>query len=128
MKCPECGAAMELVTHPEWTYPSGAPRKLYRCTDRLFCTGGHGAHPDGAPLGVPGDRATRAARVRAHDALDVLAAHFGLSRKAVYVWLRTAMQLTEAEAHVGRFTAEQCAAVVRLVKDVVGPDCTINTN
>src|SRR5947209_4648356 len=77
--CPDCGSPMEAAVHPEYTYPGGGARRYYRCTNRLFCSTSHWAHPDGTPLGVPGDRATKAARVRAHDALDVLAAHFGFS-------------------------------------------------
>jgi hypothetical protein len=119
MTCPDCGSPRELVTHPEWRYPGGGPRKYYRCRDRLFCTATHGAHPDGTPLGVPGDRATKAARIEAHDALDDLACHFGLTRKAVYAWLRDVMKLSEPEAHVGRFDEARCAEVVRLAAEAV---------
>ena len=119
LKCPDCGGLMELATHPEWTYPGGNPRKYYHCTDRLFCTATHWAHPDGTPLGVPGDRATKLARTEAHDALDRLQARFGIHKALVYFWLQRTMHLSVVEAHIGRFTIDQCSEVVRHVNTVL---------
>lgn len=115
LKCPDCGGPMELATHPRWTYPNGKPRKYCRCTDRLFCTLTHGAHPDGTPLGVPGDRMTKLARTEAHDALDRLQTRFGMHKTLVYFWLQRTLRLSVDEAHIGRFTIDQCNEVVRQV-------------
>jgi hypothetical protein len=115
LPCPECGRPMELVEHPVYTYPAGGKRLYYRCTDRLFCTATHWAHPDGTPLGVPGDRKTKEARVLAHDALEVLRIDRGWTRRRLYRWLQQALNLSQAEAHVGRFTVAQCDEVIRRV-------------
>lgn len=122
LKCPDCGRPTELATHPQWTYPNGKLRKYHRCGDRLFCTATHWAHLDGTPLGVPGDRATKTARSEAHEALDRLQTRFGMHKALVYFWLQRTMQLSVADAHIGRFTTEQCNEVVRLVNAALEPD------
>jgi hypothetical protein len=118
--CPECGRPMELAEHPEYTYPAGGKRLYYRCTDRLFCIATHWAHPDGTPLGVPGDRTTKEARIAAHEALDHLRTRHCWSRRRLYGWLQGVMNLSKAEAHVGRLTAAQCEAVIGSVEEALG--------
>ena len=120
LTCPECGRPMELAEHPEHIYPDGGRRKYYRCTDRLFCTATHWAHPDGTPLGLPGDRATKEARVSAHEAIDRLSVRNGWSKWRLYGWLQRITNLTKEEAHIGRFTVAQCEAVIHGVEEALG--------
>jgi len=114
LACPECGAPM--VLKPSRYKP------FYGCTRwrETGCPGAHGAHPDGSPMGVPAPLETRRARRRAHATFDLLwqsRRHASNSaRKNAYVWMRQAMGLSVEEAHIGRFTIEQCEQLIALVE------------
>jgi hypothetical protein len=66
--CPECGAPMML------RYSRRYERPFYGCSryERTKCPGTHGAHPNGEPLGIPADCATKAARHELHLVFDQL--------------------------------------------------------
>ncbi len=106
--CGDCSAPMELR--------NSRYGKFYGCSRYPACDGTHGAHSDGRPLGVPADAATRQARVRAHAAFDTLWKGGAMSRTEAYEWLRGAMGLSRAEAHIGSFTKEQCDALMWCVE------------
>jgi ssDNA-binding Zn-finger/Zn-ribbon topoisomerase 1 len=110
LKCPDCGTVMTYRA----TSPYGRP--WYACPRYPACNGAHGAHPDGTPLGVPADKTTRAARVRAHEMFDRLWKNAPSNRKKRkrvkwYAMLREHMQLTREQCHIGSMTREQCAIV-----------------
>jgi hypothetical protein len=114
LTCPECGAPM--VLKPSRYKP------FYGCTRwrETGCPGAHGAHPDGSPMGVPATLETRRARRRAHAAFDRLWEGRRMKRRDAYAWMQRAMGLAVDEAHIGRFTAEQCEQLIGLV-DLAGP-------
>lgn len=104
--CGECSAPMELKR--------GQYGLFWGCTAYPLCRGIHGAHQaTGAPLGTPADAATRAARVKAHQALDRLWKSGTMSRAAAYRWLATVLELPPEEAHIAKLDAAQCARVVQ---------------
>lgn len=70
LACPECGSPMELAFSDRFRYRNGSRRLFYRCYRFPECSGTHGAHPNGAPLGKPADKATRSLRVAVHEELD----------------------------------------------------------
>ena len=72
------------------------------------CPGGHSAHPDGRPLGIPANRRTKDARIAAHHVFDHLWKGGQMSRSAAYRWMQTAMGMTPSEAHIARFSREEC--------------------
>lgn len=72
------------------------------------CKAAHGAHPDGTPLGIPADDRTKQARIEAHAEFDKLWKDGPLTRGGAYRWMQAAMHMREEEAHIGRFTYEQC--------------------
>ena len=109
MLCPECGRYMTLR--------DSVHGKFYGCTGFPRCRATHGAHPDGRPLGIPGDKATKAARIRAHEAFDRLWKCGGMRRAQAYRWLQKRLHMTSAEAHIGRFTVELCEAVIAAVTE-----------
>ena len=59
-------------------------------------------------MGTPGDKATKKARMRAHDVFDQLWKEKHMSRHEAYEWMCDQMSLTREEAHIGRFNIDQC--------------------
>lgn len=122
--CPDCGALME------YRFPRDGVRwknPRYVCTAEPERHGTHGAHPDGRPMGVPADRATRRARMRAHAAFDTLwkpgpAKKQRERRGLAYEALRGHLNMTADECHIGRFTLEDCARVEAFVEMWNRPD------
>jgi ssDNA-binding Zn-finger/Zn-ribbon topoisomerase 1 len=105
--CPECGSTMVLR--------SSSRGLFYGCTSFPRCRAGHGAHPDGTPLGVPADAETRAARVRAHEVFDKLWSGPGapFSRREAYAKVAEAMNLDSL--HFGELDARRCAEAVAII-------------
>lgn len=96
-------------------------RPFYGCSRFPECRGTHGAHPDGRPLGIPANKATRKARIEAHRFFDLLwkpaeGQKARMTRSQAYSWMRKKMKLTETEAHFSKFTQEQCETCVRVIK------------
>jgi hypothetical protein len=101
--CPECGDSMRLV-ETIWTdHPW-----QYRCIRSPLCPGTHGAHPDGRPLGVPGDAATKAARVAAHDVFDRLWKSGAMGRGEAYEELDAALGNDPGTSHFGSMGIAEC--------------------
>lgn len=109
--CPSCASDMVLRNSRYGLF--------YGCSAYPRCAEKHGAHPDGRPLGVPADFKTRQAHIRAHAAFDQLwqgnaRVSRSKARKRAYHWLMRTMSLTWDEAHIGRFTIDQCEKLIRL--------------
>jgi ssDNA-binding Zn-finger/Zn-ribbon topoisomerase 1 len=110
---------MVLRTTPKYRYPnSGEPRKFYGCSRFPDCQATHGAHPDGSPLGVPGDHETKLARSQAHAVFDRLwkGPDAQFTQKGAYAWLQRVMRLTPDEAHIGQFNKHQCRQVAEAAR------------
>lgn len=115
--CPDCGAQMVLRETKKYRWKNGQPRKFYGCSRWPACRAAHGAHPDGRPLGIPGNKETKEARIRAHDAFDGMAKRLGWSRTQAYNWLRHELKMTREEAHIGRMEIWQCEKVIQLCQE-----------
>ncbi len=107
VKCGECRSPMELRNSKHGQF--------YGCTKWPRCDGTHGAHPNGSPMGVPADKATKLARIEAHKAFDELWKSGTYSRSAAYSWMRKAMGLDRVAAHISRFDVEQCQQLQQLL-------------
>jgi ssDNA-binding Zn-finger/Zn-ribbon topoisomerase 1 len=107
--CGECRAPMRLK--------DSRFGKFWGCTQYPDCIGTHGAHPDGSPLGIPADAATKVARVEAHKAFDTLWQGGHMTRKAAYAWLCSAMKMDRRAAHISKFSSADCAKLVRLIRE-----------
>jgi ssDNA-binding Zn-finger/Zn-ribbon topoisomerase 1 len=112
--CPNCGAEMVLRTTTKFTYPNGEPRKFYGCSKYPTCTGTHGAHPDGRPLGVPGNDKVKDARHQAHAAFDPLWKENHMTRKEAYAWMSNNLGIEFA--HIGALDEDQCSKVIEMCK------------
>lgn len=110
LKCGECGSLMVLRKSKKYG------SLFYGCSRFPDCKGCHGAHPDGRPLGTPANRKTSEARIRAHDVFDRIWKQRRMTRPQAYAWMRQAMGLSEAEAHIGHFTFEQCEKLIATIK------------
>jgi len=113
LKCPECGAMMKLRNSKHGLF--------YGCEKYPACKASHGAYNDGRPKGTPGDKETRKARIHAHRIFDRLWKPKGeekarMTRSQAYAWMRKGLKLKEDEAHIGKFTVDQCEKLVALVK------------
>jgi hypothetical protein len=108
---------MTLATSQEFRYPGGEPRKYYRCANNKVCNVVCGAHPDGTPLGVPGNAATRSARIELHQVFDPLWTTGRWSRAEAYVILQLLTGLGQEEAHIARFDQEQCERVGEQIEE-----------
>lgn len=105
--CGECGHTMVLR--------DSKYGKFWGCSMFPKCRGAHGARPDAvARLGVPADKATKLARIEAHDAFDELWRNGPMpSRRAAYNWLRQHPSLPN---HIGQMTEAECRRLVQLTK------------
>lgn len=107
--CGDCGAAMVLR--------NSRFGKFFGCSRYPDCTGTHGAHPDGRPLGSPADLNTRKARIKAHNAFDHLWRSGSMSRGAAYHYLQQIMNKNEEEAHIAKFSEEECNQLLEKLKN-----------
>lgn len=111
LKCGECGAPMDLRESKKY---QKAP--FYGCQRFPECRGTHGARPDGSPLGIPANKATKRARMRAHAIFDeVWKKRLTKHRGGAYAWMRQVMNLSAEKAHIAMFNAEQCEELIELV-------------
>jgi len=101
-----CGA--EMLAMPSTFHTD---RVYYRCPV-ADCEGVVGSHPDGRPVGTPANRATRAARIRAHNAFDPIWQSGEMKRTAAYAWLVEATGVR----HIGESSIEECERVIAACK------------
>ena len=108
--CPACKPTVLMRLAPSM-YRDGF---YYRCPNYVRCRGTVTAHPDGKPAGVPGDAVTKGMRQHAHKAFDQLwkGKNPRFTRQDAYRVLQRAMNLSEREAHIGKFSADQCQALI----------------
>ena len=118
LDCPQCKTGAKMILRRRRS--DGAP--FYGCEKWPACKATHGAHPDGTPLGIPGTQDEKAARIRAHAAIDVIWQSGRMTRGGMYAWLRRSMNLSEAECHVGRFNVAQCEEAIRLANAFMAKD------
>jgi ssDNA-binding Zn-finger/Zn-ribbon topoisomerase 1 len=115
LECAECGSVMRLRITDRFKYGNGKPRMFYSCIRWPTCNGTHGCHPDGSPLGIPGDAITKKYRREAHERFDQLWKNGHLSRPRSYQFLQYLMGMTKDEAHIARFDKLQCERLIQLI-------------
>lgn len=111
LKCPDCGGRMALRV--------GKWGRFYACVNFPECKGRHGAHPNGAPKGIPGDADTRAARAETMRALEAISE--GKKTPAeVESMLREVATLSGIQRpfRIGRRDAECCRRITEAARHV----------
>lgn len=113
IRCAECSGTMRLRPSKHGLF--------YGCENYPTCSCALGAHPNGAPKGIPGDASTRRARKLAHRIFDRLwreeEGHKPrMTRAQAYAWMRRTLKLTEDEAHIAKFQTELCETLIAAVK------------
>jgi ssDNA-binding Zn-finger/Zn-ribbon topoisomerase 1 len=108
---------MVLRSTSKYRYGNGQKRFFWGCCAYPKCKGVHGAHPDGTPLGIPANLETKRWRQAAHELFDQLWKSGAHSREEAYEELQRRMKMTKEEAHIGRFTKEQCIELIRQLYD-----------
>lgn len=130
--CPACGRPMQLrpsrdPSSPDW----------WGCTGYPACDVRQSAGKDGQPVGVPADKETRQARIRAHDALDpiwdgalevyqdeskdsslTVEQLLQIARGRTYSWLADQLQMDRKDCHVANFDLFHCELVVKVCEGV----------
>jgi ssDNA-binding Zn-finger/Zn-ribbon topoisomerase 1 len=94
---------------------TGVHGLFYGCRRFPKCTATHGAHQhSGEPLGIPGDAETRKMRNEAHAKFDELWKPAGATmlRHEAYAWLRETLGLSSDEAHIAKFSKNQCLQLI----------------
>lgn len=116
LTCPDCGNTFLRLK-------KSVHGLFYGCPSWPECEGTHGAHPDGSPKGIPGNKMTRGARIEAHKFFDQLFSgpKRQMSEPEAYAWMAREMGLSPEDAHIARFDIKQCLQLVRLVNVKLGP-------
>ena len=112
--CPYCGENAILVSS----------RVVYRhyygmiwiCPPCESWIGVHKNSKSHKPIGRLANKELRDLKKMAHAEFDLLWKNGTMSRKEAYVYLQEIMNLPPYEAHIGRFTAEQCKRLIKLLK------------
>lgn len=111
LPCPDCNGQLILKNSKQYGL-------FYGCERFPKCRGTHRAHPNGEPLGIPGDKATRWWRIQAHKALEKLftGQHPLMTKDEAYLYMQELMDLNEQDGHISRFNIEQCNRLIELLQ------------
>ena len=89
---------------------------FYGCPMYPACYHTLGAHPDGRPLGIPGDFKTREARMQVHAAFDPIWKSKYMKRWDAYLWMAKALGMAPGAAHVAEFDYAMCERVLQVIR------------
>jgi len=111
--CPDCGSVMVF-------FPKARFRPFWGCSKwrKTGCRGAVAADLEGTPLSPPVRTEVRQLREAAHDTFDQLWQGPGavMSRGSAYRWLQQVMGMSEEDAHIAKFGADECRRVLELVE------------
>ncbi|MFY9225860.1 MAG: zinc-finger-containing protein [Blastocatellia bacterium] len=109
LKCPDCGEWMSLR--------EGRYGLSYFCNNFPRCRGSHKASKRGKPLGFPANQETRTWRIKAHKVLEMLykGQNSLMTKTEAYAFLAYTMGLSKKQAHIAKFTLEQCKEAVEVL-------------
>jgi len=107
--CPDCGSNM-ILRKSRYGY-------FYGCQEfpETGCKGSVGARADGTPVAMPTSMTEKEARIDATENFERLWKSGKMDRKDAFVWLCKKMKCQRSEAHIARFTVQQCEALINFV-------------
>lgn len=114
--CPRCAKQMVLKQSDRFRYKNGEPRRFWSCSQYPKCRGTHSAHPDGRPMGIPGDQETKMLRRILHTEMERLKKKWGYSKSGIYIFLQTMTGLSPDECHIAKFDKERCLNIIERLK------------
>ena len=110
--CPYCEQPAELVGGKE-IYPDRHDlhgRGFYRCVP---CDARVGTHrTTGNPMGRMANKALRALKVQAHQALNPLYQTGDMTRTEAYRWLARELLIPRKDCHIGQFDERLCERTI----------------
>lgn len=107
LECPECDTG-KLRRQ----YSQKMRRFYYKCNQE-DCEGYIGAHPDGSPLGIPGNKKIRVKRQEAHSVFDRLWQEGHCKRTTAYRIMGEHMGI-QGELHIANLDWEGCEKLIEL--------------
>lgn len=124
IKCPYCGSQALLrpasVVYGERATDPTAP--FYVCARYPACDSYVAAHRGSRlPMGTLANAALRHKRIQAHAALGRLWRDGLMSKRQAYLWLQAKLDLSERDAHIGRFSEFRCEQVIQLCDSLFWP-------
>ncbi len=115
--CPYCNqqAVLRPANYVYGISPASTGKHLYVCRNWPKCDAYVSAHrKDLRPMGQLANGELRNRRILAHRALERYRKVTGMNKQELYVWLRTKLYLHIDDAHVAKFSLEQCSQVIDL--------------
>ena len=114
--CPYCGQPAKLVDSAT-VYHGRSYGMIWDCRPCDAYVGVHKNSRDFKPLGRLANRELRGWKQRAHAAFDPLWLGLGakMKRWEAYAFMQQAMGLTSEDAHIGKFTVEDCKNLVSIL-------------
>lgn len=112
--CPYCGKNAELADSAE-IYHGQHYGMIWLCRS---CDAYVGTHKNGrhTPLGTLANGELRKWRKRAHSLFDTLWKKKGMKRQDAYKIMQKLMEMSKREAHIAKFSVEQCKQLIELLK------------
>ena len=115
--CPYCSKPVILID--SITVYGVDYGRMYACTDFPKCNSLVGANKSTLePFGTLANRELRKLRIKTHKLLDPLwRGHPKGARTKVYYWIQKTMHISKEDAHIGKFSPNQCKTMISILQD-----------
>lgn len=123
MKCPYCGGRVNLVSSSTVYHSNKYKGKMWVCEHYPKCDAYVGCHPGTEiPLGRLANKKLRNLKMEAHKWFDPIWKSGLMTRKEVYKWLASMLNIEESECHIGMFSPDTCNKVIQICKRQDNPE------
>lgn len=112
--CPYCKTPAMLTDSAE-IYGGRSYGMIWICRPCDAYVGTHKNSKDHAPLGRLANKELREWKKKAHAVFDPLWKTGNMVRKEAYRFLCEKMNMTEAQAHIGKFDVDECKRLVEIL-------------
>lgn len=108
MNCGDCGSVMYLK--------KSRYGRFFGCSRYPECRGSHSVHPDGSPMGIPGDKETREWRQRLHDECERVWGPFEKISQRQKNYMYQFLRDNAPKMHISEMNIEECKTTIEIVK------------